>query len=386
MIYIYKRNTNELFFITNFTVRFDSMDFKIIIIKWYNQNKRDLPWRNTRNPYYIWISEVILQQTRVAQGLDYYNLFISTFPTIKDLANADIDKVMKVWQGLGYYTRARNLHQAAKQVLEDYNGALPTAYQELLKIKGLGPYSAGAIASFAFNEVVPAIDGNVYRVLSRVYGVFSSSESAAGKKEFYALAMELIDKEHPDTFNQALLDFGAMQCVPRKPNCILCPFNDICYAYRNNLVNQLPVKGKKTATRNRFLNYIIIKIKDSTFIQRREAGDIWTSLYEFPLIETDSQVELKTLLKSSTWKELFANEEITILYESQPIKHILSHQILYTKFYILETNKPTYYITSNYVKVRIDDIHDYSTPRVIDNFLAAEPSEKYLRKEVRSEK
>jgi A/G-specific adenine glycosylase len=355
------------------------MDFNKIIIKWYNENRRELPWRETKNPYYIWISEVILQQTRVAQGLEYYNRFISTFPTIKDLANADIDKVMKIWQGLGYYTRARNLHSSAKQILTDYNGKMPSTYSELLKIKGLGPYSAGAIASFAYGEAVPAIDGNVYRVLSRVFGLFSSSETASGKKEFYNLTLELMDKENPDTFNQALLDFGALQCVPRSPNCADCPFQDICYAYRNNLTNQLPVKGKKLKTRDRYLNYIIIKHKVYTFIKRREVGDIWTSLYEFPLIETDSSADIKTLLMNSAWKEHFAKEEVIVLYESQVIKHILSHQTLYTKFYIVEVSKPTYYITTNYLKVKVDDIQDYSTPRVIDNFLAAEPSEKYLR-------
>ena len=365
--------------ITIFTVRTDNMDFKKTIIKWYNQNRRELPWRETHNPYFIWISEVILQQTRVAQGLEYYNRFITIFPTIKDLANADIDKVMKVWQGLGYYTRARNLHSSAKQIQSDFNGKMPSTYTELLKIKGLGPYSAGAIASFAYGEAVPAIDGNVYRVLSRIFGVFTSSETSTGKKEFYNLTLELMDKEKPDTFNQALLDFGALQCIPRNPNCETCPFQDICYAYRNNLTNHLPVKGKKLKTRDRYLNYIIIKHQDYTFIQRREAGDIWTSLYEFPLIETDSQVDLKSLIKNPKWGEFFSKEKTIILFESQPIKHILSHQMLYTKFYIIEVSKPTYYITSNYLRVRIENIQEYSTPRVIDNFLAAEPSEKYLR-------
>jgi len=356
------------------------MDFKNAIIKWYTENKRDLPWRNTDNPYHIWISEVILQQTRVIQGLDYYNRFISTFPTIKDLANANLDKVMKVWQGLGYYTRARNLHKGAKQIMADYNGALPTSYKELLKIKGLGPYSAGAIASFAFKEAVPAVDGNVYRVLSRVFGVFTSTETSSGKKEFFNLTMELIDKKHPDTFNQALLDFGAMQCVPRSPDCPLCPFSDICYAYRNNLINQLPVKGKKVTARDRFLNYIILRYKDSTFIQRREGGDIWNSLYEFPLIETSMSVELDALVEESTWKELFGKERLEILYSSPAIKHLLSHQILYTKFIIVEISKPTYYLKANYQKISIPDIQEYSIPKVIDNFLAAEPSEKYFRR------
>jgi len=354
------------------------MDFKETIVKWYLENRRDLPWRNTDNPYYIWISEVILQQTRVVQGLSYYHHFIETFPTVKDLAEANIDKVMKVWQGLGYYSRARNLHCAAQQILSDYNGNLPSTYKELLKIKGLGPYSAGAIASFAFKESVPAIDGNVYRVLSRVYGIFASPETSAGKKEFYDLTMELIDLKMPDIFNQALLDFGALQCIPRSPECLACPFSNICYAFRNNMVSQLPVKGKKIITRDRFFNYIIIRYRDSTFIQRREVGDIWTSLYEFPLIETKSTVELAVLMKEKGWVELFGNNKVTVLHISVPIKHQLSHQTLYTKFIIVEVSKINRFMKSNYLKVYITNIQEYSVPKVIDNFLAAEPAEKYL--------
>lgn len=361
-----------------FLVRFDTMEFNKVIIKWYLENKRDLPWRNTSNPYFIWISEVILQQTKVAQGHDYYLRFISAFPTVKHLANADIDKVMKLWQGLGYYTRARNLHKAAQQILTNYNGELPKSYTELLKIKGIGPYSAGAIASFAFKEVVPAIDGNVYRVLSRVYGVFSSPESSAGKKEFHSLVMELIDKDRPDIFNQALLDFGALQCVPRSPNCITCPFNHICYAYRNNLVGQLPVKGKKIAVRERFLNYLIIRYKNSTFIQRRAEGDIWTLLYEFPLIETKQKVHLEELINDQKWEDLIGKEPPSILHVSPLVKHPLSHQSLYTRFIIVEVKKPTYFLKANYKKIPIPEVQNYSVPRVIDNFLAAEPAEKYF--------
>jgi A/G-specific adenine glycosylase len=355
------------------------MDFKEIIVKWYSENKRDLPWRNSDNPYFIWISEVILQQTRVAQGLSYYLRFTEAFPTLRSLAQADIDKVMKVWQGLGYYSRARNLQNGAKQIVADYNGIIPNTFEELLKIKGIGPYSAGAIASFAFKQVVPAIDGNVYRVLSRIYGVFSSSETASGKKEFFNLTMELIDHKQPDIFNQALLDFGALQCTPRNPNCQQCPFNDLCYAFRNNLVNQLPVKGKKIVSRDRFFHYVIIRYKESTFIQRREAGDIWTSLYEFPLIETNSPIGIEELTSLEEWVNLFGKDEPTILYISQPIKHLLSHQTLYNRFFIVEINKPNYLLRENYIKIPTAAIQNYSVPKVIDNFLAAEPSEIYLR-------
>ena len=355
------------------------MEFKKVLIDWYRKNKRDLPWRNTHNPYHIWISEVILQQTRVAQGLEYYLRFIETFPTIRDLAESEIDKVMKVWQGLGYYTRARNLQEGARQILTNYNAEIPKSYNELLKIKGIGPYSAGAIASFAFREVVPAIDGNVYRVLSRVFGIFTSSETTTGKKEFFNLAMELIDEKQPDVFNQAMLDFGALQCIPRNPDCLNCPFTEICYAHRNNLVNHLPAKAKKLKVRDRYFSYLLIRYKNHTFIKRREEGDIWTSLYEFPLIETKSLVELEDLMEDPVWIDLFGKQSLKILYVSKPVKHPLSHQTLYIRFIMLQIMKPTYYLKSNYQQVEIESIDEYSTPRVIDNFMAAEPAEKYFR-------
>ncbi len=361
-----------------FTLPIDIMDFKVLLIDWYSRNKRDLPWRNTLNPYYIWVSEIILQQTRVNQGLDYYLRFIDTFPTIKDLADTQIDKLMKVWQGLGYYSRARNLQQGAIQVINDYNGELPKTFDELLKIRGIGPYSAGAIASFAFNQPVPAIDGNVYRVLARVFGIFSSTETSKGKKEFFSLALELMDKKKPGVFNQAMLDFGALQCTPRSPNCAICPFQSICYAYRNNIIYQLPIKGKKIKTRNRFFYYLLIKMGNKTFLRKREENDIWHSLYEFPLIETATETEFERLIEAEEWNELVGNGKIIIRSISAPVKHILSHQIIHARFIIIEAKSISYKLKTDYTEIPINKINDYSIPRLIDSYMAAEPVEKYF--------
>ncbi|PID90466.1 MAG: hypothetical protein CSA97_02780 [Bacteroidetes bacterium] len=210
--------------------------FASILKVWFAEYGRDLPWRNNPDPYKVWVSEIILQQTRVAQGMPYYLNFVERFPTVADLANAPLDDVMKAWQGLGYYTRARNLHRAAKMVMEDYGGELPRTYAELLKLPGLGPYAAAAVASFAFHEAVPAIDGNVYRVLARVYGIFEQSGKAEGKKLFWKLAEDIIDRDEPHVFNQAIIDFGALQCTPGMPDCPPCPFSGQCYAEANGLL------------------------------------------------------------------------------------------------------------------------------------------------------
>lgn len=356
------------------------MEFKEILLNWYYQNKRDLPWRNTLNPYHIWVSEVILQQTRVVQGLDYYHSFIKTFPTLHKLAEASTDKVMKVWQGLGYYTRARNLHKGAQQIIEQHNGEIPKTYDELLKISGIGPYSAGAIASFAFKQVVPAVDGNVYRVLSRIFGIFESTTTAGGKNYFFNLAADLIAKEAPDTFNQALLDFGALQCIPRNPDCLTCPFGTVCYAHRNNIVSQLPVKGKKIRPRNRYFYYLLIRFKGYTYIHKREGNDIWNSLYEFPLIETQNETDLDQLIQLKEWKSILGRRKISILHKSEQVKHLLSHQTIYSRYIIIKVNSVSEYLKSHYLEIPIYDLQEYSVPRLIDNFMAADSVENYFLK------
>jgi A/G-specific adenine glycosylase len=354
------------------------MDFKSILVSWYLENRRDLPWRHTKNPYYIWVSEVILQQTRVAQGLSYYQQFIKSFPTITALAAAHEDSVLKVWQGLGYYTRARNLHKAAKLIVNQHDGNIPEEYNELIKIKGIGAYSAGAIASFAFKKAVPAIDGNVYRIIARIFGVFSLPTSAQGKREFFQIVTDLMDKKSPDTFNQALLDFGALQCVPKSPKCGDCPFQQYCYAYRNNMIDSLPVKGKKLVPRHRYFTYLLIRYGYYTFIYKRQSKDIWHSLYEFPLIETDKEVEPIELHKNDQWNEWFGCEKVTINYISDEFKHLLSHQTLHTRFVIVKIDSIPQKLTSECTMVPTTEIDNYSTPKLIDNFLAAEPATKYF--------
>lgn len=354
------------------------MDFSSILFNWYLTNARDLPWRNTTNPYHIWVSEVILQQTRVVQGISYYYRFIERFPTIQSLAQADIDDIMKVWQGLGYYTRARNLKAGANEVMEQYNGNLPKTYKELLRIKGLGAYSAAAVASFAFDEAVPAVDGNVYRILSRIFGIFTPIDTTTGKKEFFALANELIPKNEPGRFNQALIDFGALQCTPKSPQCADCPFADYCYAYKNNLIAALPVKGKKKPPIDRYFYYFMIKHKEYTFIKRREEKDIWHSLYEFPMVETDAKLGHDQLIERMASLNFLSGSTVKVLNISQPVRHLLSHRTIWATFIILEIDSPNYILTKEYVRVSIGGVNDYSLPRLIDTYMAAEPVIKYF--------
>lgn len=311
------------------------MIFSKQLIKWYLQHKRDLPWRETQNPYLIWLSEIMLQQTRVAQGLPFYEAFVSAFPTVFDLANASEEQVLKLWQGLGYYSRARNLHHTAKLVADDLNGKFPNNYKQLLELKGVGDYTAAAIASFSFDEVVPVVDGNVFRVLSRIFQVETDISNASAKKEFQELALQLMPKNNPALFNQAIMEFGALQCVPKNPNCEICIFNTTCLALKNNKVTELPIKTKKTKVTNRFLNYLIFEDKiKNTQIQKRSAKGIWHNLYEFPLIETPIDVGLEEIIQLAS--EEFSDKYAIISIENLspvPIKHKLSHQNLSIHFW-----------------------------------------------------
>jgi len=268
------------------------MDFANSLTRWYLKNKRDLPWRNTQNPYFIWLSEIMLQQTRVAQGMPYFFAFTNAFPTVFDLANASEEQVLKLWQGLGYYSRARNLHKTAQFVATELDGKFPDTYKELIKLKGVGEYTAAAIASFSFDENVPVVDGNVFRVLSRYFDIETDILSSGAKKEFTALAYELMSKDNPALFNQAIMEFGALQCVPKNPNCEVCPLNNGCLALQKNKVDQLPVKSKKTKVKNRFFNYVVfLDENQNTIIQKRSDKGIWHNLYEFPLIETETEID-----------------------------------------------------------------------------------------------
>ena len=320
------------------------MHYSNILIRWYLENKRDLPWRKTDNPYLIWLSEIMLQQTRVAQGTPYFISFTINFPTVFDLAEANEEQVLKLWQGLGYYSRARNLHKTAQFVATELSGVFPDNYNDLLKLKGVGEYTAAAIASFSYNEAVPVVDGNVFRVLSRYFDVETDIASASAKKEFAALAFELMSKDNPALFNQAIMEFGALQCVPKSPNCGVCVFNESCAALQKKKVDQLPVKSKKLKVRNRFFNYLVVSDdNDNTIIQKRTAKGIWHNLYEFPLIETEKDEDFENITKqiqSDSFKENnpsvseLAKQIKSILeYNPESIIHKLSHQHLHIKFW-----------------------------------------------------
>lgn len=316
------------------------MTFSNSLIQWYLQNKRDLPWRNTTNPYPIWLSEIMLQQTRVAQGMPYFLSFTTAFPTVFDLAKADEEQVLKLWQGLGYYSRARNLHKTAQYVANELSGIFPSTYKELLQLKGIGEYTAAAIASFSYNEVVPVVDGNVFRVLSRYFDVETDIAAASAKKEFAALAFELMPKDNPAIFNQAIMEFGALQCVPKSPNCGICVFNESCAALQKNKVDQLPVKSKKIKVRNRFFNYLVVNDEiQNTIIQKRTDKGIWHNLYEFPLIETEKAEDFD-FITERIQKDFFIDNQIDSVMEcnEKSIIHKLSHQHLHIKFWKVTIN------------------------------------------------
>ena len=311
------------------------MDFTNSLRQWYLQNKRDLPWRKTVDPYKIWLSEIMLQQTRVAQGTPYFLSFIRAFPSVFDLAKANEEQVLKLWQGLGYYSRARNLHKTAQYVAHELSGIFPDNYNDLLELKGVGEYTAAAIASFSYNEVVPVVDGNVFRVLSRYFNIETDIAAASAKKEFAALAFELMPKDDPALFNQAIMEFGALQCVPKSPNCGICIFNSSCAALQKKKVDLLPVKSKKLKVRNRFFNYLVVSDdNDNTIIQKRTAKGIWHNLYEFPLIETDAPEDFD-FIAANIKDGFFKNNSVTSIEDcnEKNIIHKLSHQHLHIKFW-----------------------------------------------------
>lgn len=344
------------------------MNFYNVLIKWYLQNKRDLPWRNTTNPYPIWLSEIMLQQTRVAQGMPYFLSFTTAFPTVFDLAAANEEEVLKLWQGLGYYSRARNLHKTAQYIASDLNGIFPGNYADLLKLKGVGEYTAAAIASFSYNEVVPVVDGNVFRVLSRYFDIETDIAQASAKKEFAALAFELMPKDNPATFNQAIMEFGALQCVPKSPNCGICVFNESCAALQKKKVNQLPVKSKKVKVRNRYFNYLVVADEnENTIIQKRTDKGIWHNLYEFPLIETEKEENFDFITERIESDYFQDNSIISILQDNdKSIIHKLSHQHLHIKFWKVNLGGSIENGINNTV------LRTFPFPIVIHNFIEKE--------------
>ncbi len=341
-------------------------NFYKILSFWYLENKRDLPWRNSDNPYYIWLSEIILQQTRVAQGLPYFLRFSEAFPTVFDLASASEDEVLKLWQGLGYYSRARNLHAAAKMVVSDYDGEFPKTYKELIKLKGVGVYTASAVASFASNEPVAVVDGNVYRMLARIFGIFTPINSSAGEKEFKQLADSLLNVKDASTHNQAIMEFGALCCTPKKPKCIECPFQQNCYSYKEQVVMELPVKLNKTKVKKRYFTYYIIKDTKKMWMHKRGPKDIWQGLYQFPLVVSEKVLEQRDVEKQAS-KLLGKNCSVVRLVQQNEKAHKLSHQHLFASFYEVELIKlPN---ASNFEEVPFDQVEAYPVPVLISNFL-----------------
>jgi A/G-specific adenine glycosylase len=321
-------------------------DFSLTLLRWFRENGRELPWRETQDPYAIWLSEIILQQTQVKQGWAYWERFMRRWPTVEDLANATEDEVLREWQGLGYYSRARNLHYAAHQIVE--MGGFPQTLEGIKSLKGVGDYTAAAIGSIAFGLPAAVVDGNVYRVLARHYGIETPINTTEGKKEFTTLAQSLLPEKEGGIFNQAIMDFGAIQCTPQSPKCIICPLQESCVALRTGQVDQLPVKLKTLKVKERHLIYIYIRCKGETAIHRRGEGDIWQGLYE-PLLVQTAPAEARLIVKD--------------------VKHVLTHQILTADFYLWETDaRPT--LPQDYIWIKEEDIDNYGIPRLVEILLS----------------
>lgn len=341
------------------------MNFSTSLLKWYDQNKRELPWRNTENPYVIWITEVVFQQTRIEQGLGYFNRIIEKFPSVNDLAACSEDEILKMWQGLGYYSRARNLHFSAKLIVNEYNGEFPSNYKDILKLKGVGPYIAAEIASVCFGEVIAAVDGNVQRVVSRYFGVTDPVNIPLGAKTIQNIANEHIDKIRPGDFNQAMMDFGAMMCTPKNPKCEVCIFNMDCYAFRKGVQKDLPKKEKKVKVKNRYFNYLIlIENQQKVYMKKRGSGDIWQGLHQPILIEDKQKHEsLDEIDKGLKGYKLFSDTRK------------LTHQNLYLDFWFVESIGDSE-IINEYELVNLDELYDLPVPKSIEQL--------FLRQEFKS--
>ncbi|MDF2449665.1 MAG: adenine glycosylase [Bacteroidota bacterium] len=334
------------------------------LISWYKKNKRDLPWRETSDPYRIWLSEIILQQTQVIQGLSYYERFIAHFPTVKDLAHAPEDKVMKLWQGLGYYSRARNLHATAKKIDSAFHGKFPDNFESIKDLKGIGDYTAAAIASFAFDLPYAVVDGNVSRVLSRLFDIDTPVNSSRGKKEFQLLADELLNHAHPAQHNSAMMEFGALLCRPQNPKCETCPVQEFCLAYQHKTIALRPVKEKKITIKNRYFHYFLFNYEDWIYIQKRTEKDIWQNLYEFFKIETEGMKEPAEILKHPSLIALDTGFNIKKITISK--KHILSHQHIFASFYEMEITKP---MNTKMTRIKRNQLETIAFPQLIIKYL-----------------
>lgn len=336
----------------------DKRYFSNKVVEWYDLNKRDLPWRGIKDPYKIWLSEIILQQTRVSQGLPYYQKFIKNYPNIKSLASAKEQEVLRLWQGLGYYSRARNLHRCAKEVMKLHGGSFPGSFNELKKLPGIGDYTAAAISSICFNEMRAVVDGNVFRVLSRAFGFYDAINSNSGKKKFTQLANELIASHPPALFNQALMEFGALHCKPQSPLCEECPLQKNCYAFQNSLIDSLPVKEKIKKIKKRYLYYFISKKNGTLLMKNRKDKDIWQGLYDFPVIEKSRSTKPEKVALEFNLK----SKSISI---SKTYKHVLSHQTLFARFVFVDN--PVKLNGSKYYSIK--KIKSLPKPVLISRFL-----------------
>lgn len=339
------------------------------LIDWYGRNKRDLPWRDSQDPYTVWLSEVILQQTRVEQGRAYYHRFLERFPAVKDLAEANENEVLRTWQGLGYYSRARNLHKTAQTVHKDYNGIFPRTYADLIGLRGVGPYTAAAIASFCFGEKKAVLDGNVIRVLGRLFGVEIPADSVKGKKVYQEIADSLIPDADPATFNQAIMEFGALWCTPRKPLCSDCPFRGECQALLAGAVQNYPVKERKTKVQEVWYYYLFLSHRGKTFVRKRAHNGIWKGLHDFPCIESERQLDPSELLDRFN-ADLSLQFEIVDLIEPVCLTHLLSHRRIQAFFFAIDRkimwkNRP-----GEFMEINLEDLDNIGIPRLIDQYLA----------------
>lgn len=352
--------------------RHDNQSFCLIIkqlntipntlIDWYTAHRRDLPWRKTKDPYAILLSEIILQQTRVDQGLDYYHRFLETFPEVSDLASASEQEVLNLWQGLGYYSRARNLHKAAKRIVE--LNSFPDTSSELLKLPGVGPYTSAAIASFAFDEVIPVLDGNVFRFIARLLCIEADPSNEQAKKVIRTFLGSIIPKEDAASFNQALMEFGSLQCKPQKPNCETCPLNSECIAFKQSKVSSIPLKKEKPKRRKRYFNYLVVLENGKILVQQRGGADIWENMFEFPLIESLEALDIEDLAPLIP-NDILKNASVGRYFRRK--KHLLSHQEIYSTFLVLNLDKEVSIEGKKWIPFA--ELEDHPFPRIIDKFL-----------------
>ena len=340
------------------------------LINWFAENRRDLPWRHNPTPYQVWLSEIILQQTRVNQGWDYYLRFVEKWSTVNDLAMATEEEVLKMWQGLGYYSRARNLHQCAKQIVEQHGGQFPADFEKLKQLKGIGDYTAAAIASIAFDLPHAVVDGNVYRVLSRLFDIDTPININEGQTVFAKIADDLLNREQPGLHNQAMMEFGALQCTPKNPNCLLCPLQAQCLAFANQTVMQRPVKLQKLKVTTRYFNYLVFRMEGNVYLHKRSGNDIWKNLYDFPCIESENPMTVEEVIASEKFQQLIENKSFTIIKTSPTFTHKLTHRTIIAQFIEIKLEEKLLRIeTNDLFLARETDLGNFPIPRLIDLYL-----------------